>query len=131
MAGASRPWGKYVIFSLVVLMMIMAAGITATIGWRPIIGPKRRATNNGKYEPTPERVKRGEYLVNNVSLCFGCHTHFDAKGKDVPEFTATPGAGNVFVEQGEFKLVAHNLTPDPDYGLGRWSDDEIGRAIRE
>ena len=131
MAGASRPWGKYVILSLVVLLLILAGGITATIGWRPIIGPKRRAADGRKYQATPERLKRGEYIVNNVSLCFGCHTPVDVKGKDQMEFTAEPGSGNVFAQQGEFKLVASNLSPDPDYGLGRWTDDEIGRAIRE
>jgi mono/diheme cytochrome c family protein len=131
MAATSRPWGRYVIVSFAVLVVLLAVGISATIGWRPIIGPKRRATDSRVYQATPERLKRGEYLVNNVSLCFGCHTHFDAKGKDIPEFTTTPGAGNVFIEQGEFKAVAHNLTPDPEFGLGRWTDDEIGRAIRE
>jgi mono/diheme cytochrome c family protein len=29
------------------------------------------------------------------------------------------------------EVTAPNLTPDTDTGLGRWSDDEIGRAIRE
>ena len=28
-------------------------------------------------------------------------------------------------------VTAPNLTPDSETGLGRWSDDEIGRAIRE
>ena len=28
-------------------------------------------------------------------------------------------------------LVASNITPDPDTGLGKWTDGEIIRAIRE
>ena len=28
-------------------------------------------------------------------------------------------------------LHARNITPDPETGLGRWTDDEIARAIRE
>ena len=28
-------------------------------------------------------------------------------------------------------LYAPNLTPDPETGLGQWSDAEIGRAIRD
>jgi hypothetical protein len=29
------------------------------------------------------------------------------------------------------RIVAPNLTPDPETGAGRWSDDQLARAIRE
>ena len=42
------------------------------------------------------------------------------------------GAGAVFPMAGlPGALTAPNLTPDAETGLGRWSDDEIGRAVRE
>jgi hypothetical protein len=42
------------------------------------------------------------------------------------------GAGTPFPLTGLLgTLTAPNLTPDPETRLGRWSDDEMGRAIRE
>ena len=29
------------------------------------------------------------------------------------------------------KIVAPNLTPDPETGAGNWTDDQLARAIRE
>jgi hypothetical protein len=38
--------------------------------------------------------------------------------------------GRVIVDRG-FRAVAPNITPDPDTGIGRWSDAEIAMAIRD
>jgi Cytochrome c len=38
--------------------------------------------------------------------------------------------GRVIVDRG-FRAVVPNITPDPDTGIGRWSDAEIVAAIRE
>lgn len=37
--------------------------------------------------------------------------------------------GRVLAERG-FRAVAPNITPDPETGIGRWSDAEIAAAIR-
>jgi mono/diheme cytochrome c family protein len=38
--------------------------------------------------------------------------------------------GRIIVDRG-FRAVVPNITPDPDTGIGRWSDAEIAAAIRD
>jgi hypothetical protein len=40
-------------------------------------------------------------------------------------------SGNTEPVIGGTQVYAANLTPDPDTGIGTWTDDEIARAIRE
>ena len=35
------------------LVVVLAVGITATIGWRPFIGPRSRPLTNRVFERTP------------------------------------------------------------------------------
>ena len=126
-----RTFVRFAGYACIVLLFLLALGITFTVGWRPVIGPRERAVTNRRFEATPERLKRGEYLVEHVSLCYGCHTSFDAKGKDMPQLLAAKGSGRVMADQGDFRVVAPNITPDPETGIGKWTDDELARAIRE
>lgn len=129
--SSGRTLVRFAAYFCVVLLLLVAVAITFTVGWRPIIGPRKRALTARRFEPTPERLKRGEYLVEHVSLCYGCHTSFDAKGRDVPQFLEAKGAGQALTAEGGLPVVAPNITPDPDTGIGRWTDDELARAIRE
>ena len=38
--------------------------------------------------------------------------------------------GRVFEERG-FRAVVPNITPDPETGIGRWTEAEVATAIRE
>jgi mono/diheme cytochrome c family protein len=118
-----------VVLALAVLAII---AISLTIGWRPFIGPKTRPVTATKYESTPERLKRGEYVAVHVAGCTDCHTPF-VVGPNGPENTPDNiGAGQIFPMEGlPGPVSASNITPDPETGIGNWSDDEIGRAIRE
>ena len=40
-------------------------------------------------------------------------------------------AGRSFAPDGVPFLTAPNLTPDPETGIGTWTDDMLARAIRE
>ena len=117
-------------WTLTVILVLAAVAITATVGWRPILGPKVRATTERKYEVTPARLERGRYLAENVMGCIECHTAADEKTTP-PTRTGAPGAGTLFLEEGKMRIVAPNITPDPDTGIGKWTDDQIARAIRE
>lgn len=68
----------------------------------------------------PTRVERGKYLVENVASCFTCHPRSSEIGPESRFWKET--AGDVW---------APNLTPDPETGLGNWTDGQILRAIRE
>ena len=131
MSRFSRRLARMAGYTFFALVLLFVLAVSLTVGWRPLVGPSRRPVTSRRFEPTPTRLQRGQYLVENVALCFGCHTRFDAKGKQVAEFLAPRGSGQVMVDQGGFKVVASNITPDPQTGIGGWSDDEIARAIRE
>jgi hypothetical protein len=124
--------GKILGYILLTFIIVAAIAIPATVGIHPFIGPRKRAATGRAYERTPLRLERGQYLVDNVSGCLFCHSPHDWTKHDAPIPTGMVGAGAVFTMVGlPGALTAPNLTPDAETGLGRWSDDEIGRAIRE
>jgi mono/diheme cytochrome c family protein len=124
--------GRILFTTLAAICLLLAAAITFTIGWRPFIGPKARATTNRQFERTPERLARGRYLVTGLAGCETCHSPKDWKTHGAPILPGMELAGQVIPVPGlPGQVVASNITPDPETGGGRWSDDEIARAIRE
>jgi mono/diheme cytochrome c family protein len=115
------------------LVVVLAVGITATIGWRPFLGPRSRPLTNRVFEKTPERWARGKYLVENVNSCMVCHSPHDWTKHDAPLTPGMEGAGQdmAFIAGLPGRVMAPNLTPDPETGAGNWSDDALARAIRE
>jgi len=124
--------GKTLSYILLALVVVLAIAITKTIGWRPIIGPQQRALTERKFESTPQRLARGEYLVQHVALCILCHSEHDFKALGAPVIQGMLLAGAHVDEEGmPGDVYSPNLTPDPETGAGRWSDDQLSRAIRE
>ncbi len=115
----------------VILLAAIAVGITFTIGWRPIIGPRARALNDRRFEPNNARLERGTYLVNAVAGCLGCHSEVDFRKPGSPPLEGRPGAGARWVDTNLRWVVAPNITPDKETGAGNWTDDMLARAIRE
>lgn len=74
------------------------------------------------------KIAYGAYLAGPVAHCVECHTprekgqlvldRLGAGGREFPDFV-NPGA----------VTVSRNITPDPQDGLGQWSDADIKRAI--
>jgi mono/diheme cytochrome c family protein len=123
---------RILLIAVCVLVVAAAVGITFTIGWRPFIGPRSRAVTGRHFEATPARLARGEYLVRGVLLCFDCHSEHDWKAPGMPPTPGMEGAGEVFPEEDlPGRVVAQNITPDRETGVGTWTDDELARAIRE
>ncbi len=75
-----------------------------------------------------DRLARGRYLANGVGRCFWCHSPLNDGDPATPR-PETLGTGDVL--DPETPVVAPNLTPDAETGLGRWSETEVVRAIRE
>lgn len=119
--------------SFAVLLVVLAAGITFTVGWRPFIGARTRALTARKFQSTRERLARGEYLALNVADCMVCHAEHDWTAPDAPVLPNTLGAGQDMNMLKGFpgKVYAPNITPDRETGAGSWSDDQLARAIRE
>jgi len=117
-------------YGILVSLVLAALGLTFTVGWRPVIGATKRPLTTHKLQITPERMRRGEYLVHAVAKCMECHSKYDMKAEP-PVLLSKEGAGKVLFEQDQLRIVAPNLTSHPETGLGKWTDDAIARAIRE
>ena len=78
------------------------------------------------------RLERGKYVVENLGLCLVCHSEINWKAPAVPVMGGKLGGGDIFPDEGlPFKIVAPNISPDPDTGVGKWSDEQLARAIRD
>jgi mono/diheme cytochrome c family protein len=65
-------------------------------------------------------VERGRYLAR-AGNCVSCHT-----APDGPAF-----AGGLAFETPFGKLYSTNITPDPETGIGKWTEEQFARAVRE
>jgi mono/diheme cytochrome c family protein len=117
--------------TVLVIAVAALAGISTTIGWKPFLGPEARPLTDRTFEPTPERLTRGEYLVRNVAGCLFCHSELDPSVEGLPLKAGAEGAGRSWADEGIEWLTVPNITPDPETGAGNWSDDAIARAVRE
>lgn len=83
----------------------------------------------GVTAPDPsDQVAYGGYIANALAHCFECHTTPDDHG--VPDMAHMMGAGGMPIELGPDQTVmSPNITPDPETGIGKWSDAEIKTAI--
>lgn len=74
------------------------------------------------------RIKRGAYLAA-IMDCGGCHTPGVFFGKpDQNRYLGGSEVGFFIPELGYF--YPPNLTPDPETGLGKWSEADIIKAVR-
>jgi hypothetical protein len=48
-------WMKRLGLAALAILALLAGGISATIGWRPFVGPAHRALTDRRFERTPER----------------------------------------------------------------------------
>jgi mono/diheme cytochrome c family protein len=118
--------------SFAVLVLLVAVVVTCALGCRPLIRPRARATTARTFDLTAARLARGKYLAENVSACMECHTPHDSAALVSPLTPGKIGAGEVLpLTSLPGRIVAPNLTPDAETGAGKWTDDQIARAIRE
>ena len=74
-----------------------------------------------------EPLERGIYLMQGLAACGNCHTTLGPDGP-VPGMELAGMAD--FFELPEFKIHTPNITPDPETGIGKWTDEQIIDAIR-
>ncbi len=120
---------KFVLWTLYAVIAIVGGGFLFLL----MKGPAKAAPGNIKVEATAERLQRGKYLFEHLADCAGCHSP-----RNVEKFgmmIVPEGVGSGFEFPKEIGLpgtvIAPNLTPDPETGLGKWTDGEKIRAIRE
>lgn len=92
-----------------------------------------RPTTSETVQATPERLARGQYLVDVVAGCGECHTQRDS-GYAFDNESAAPGsylAGGNILHDAQVTLWIPNITSDVTTGVGAWTDDQLMRAIRD
>src|SRR5262245_28299210 len=133
MAGSVIACGRMrKLVAVAIAILAVAAGAVAYL--TVIMKPKQRPPSTEKIEATPERLARGEYLVENVLSCYDCHSERDNNRFGLPALPNKKGIGTPCFDQAlgfPGRVCTPNITPDPKTGIGAWTDGELMRAIRE
>ena len=111
------------ILGIVVLIII------STLSYLRFALPDVGAAPDLKVELTPERIQRGKYLANHVTICIDCHSHRDWTRFSGPPTEGTLGmGGDLFDQKFGFpgSYYARNITPE---GISRYTDGELFRVI--
>lgn len=97
---------------------------------------KSESQANTKEDSLKKVVARGEYLANHVTPCMDCHSKRDFTKFSGPVIPGTEGMGGEKFDNSLLPgipgvIYARNITPDPETGIGTWTDDEILRAMTQ
>src|SRR5690349_17314742 len=87
--------------------------IFALAGLLPLLGARGAENSNAE-------VERGRYLTT-AGDCVACHTAPNGR----------PFAGGRGIQTPFGIIYSPNITPDPETGIGAWSDDQFYRAMHE
>lgn len=102
---------------------------TQTSTWK-VLQPPMPPAQGLPVPPKTNTVAYGGYIVNALAACFECHS---TRGADTrPDLDHHLGAGGFEIELAPGKVVrTPNITPDPETGIGLWTDDDIKTAITQ
>src|SRR5262245_53202934 len=116
MAESAGAMPGRILFAILIVIVLAAVGFFAW-AWEPAIavGPSPDKSTFDR-----ELVQRGAELAA-LGNCNVCHT--TASGK--------PFAGGRALPTPFGTIYASNITPDPDTGIGQWSEAAFTRAMRE
>jgi mono/diheme cytochrome c family protein len=107
---------RRILVTLIAVVVVVAAAFFA-LAWRGQIDPVEPPARE-VFEPA--LVEKGAQLAA-VGNCIACHT--------VPGQKAFAGGLELPTPFG--KIYSTNITPDPETGIGRWSEGAFVRAMRE
>ncbi|HEY1943041.1 MAG TPA: cytochrome c [Roseiarcus sp.] len=96
---------------------VALGGAAMAFIWKPEIAPID-PSRLARFDP--ELVRKGANLAA-LGDCNTCHTAPDGQ----------PFAGGLPLPTPVGVVYSTNITPDPDTGIGRWSEDAFRRAMRE
>lgn len=114
---------------LVILVVLVIITIAALVGYVKFALPNTGAPENIHIQLTQQRIERGKYLANSVTVCMDCHSTRDWSKFSGPMVLGSNGkGGEAFTKEMGFpgNFYAPNITPA---NLKSWTDGEIFRAI--
>ncbi len=120
---------KTVLKIVLYLVILAVVGIGALLAYVKFALPDVDKAQDLKVELTPERIARGSYLANHVTVCMDCHSTRDFSKFSGPVVEGTLGkGGDRFDETMGFPGVYYskNITPA---GISRYTDGELYRVI--
>lgn len=116
--------------SLTIIVLVLASACTSIARAAVELPASAPAPVSEQYAQYPqvnygtsakaEQIKRGEYLVK-MGDCVACHT---APG-------GQPFAGGLAFDTPFGTIYSPNITPDKQYGIGKWSDAQFFKAVHE
>ena len=102
---------------LAIVVLVLGAGVVFALAWRSELEPIPDGTEQ---EFSQQSIDRGAQLAA-VGNCIACHT--------------VPGeksfAGGLALPTPFGTIHSTNITPDPETGIGTWSEEAFRRAMRE
>lgn len=116
---------KLLIYTSLILFVIIGSLLSYVKFALPNVGD----APDLKIEATAERIERGRYLANNVTLCIDCHSQRDWTLFSGPPVPGSLGkGGEKFDESIGFPgtVYSANITP---FNLKSWTDGELFRLI--
>ncbi len=107
------------------LALYTAAG-AALFAAGMLLSPSFETTASAETSPSAA-IERGKHLVT-LSLCTDCHTPGYLRGQpDMARYLG--GSETGFDMPGVGVFHGPNLTPDPETGLGKWTEEQIVTAF--
>lgn len=77
----------------------------------------------------PALIEKGRYLVHGPGHCVGCHTAPE-EAESLQKGETLPLAGGGVFRLPFGTVVAPNITPDPETGIGQRTDAQLARILR-
>jgi hypothetical protein len=123
--GSMKKLFKFLGYLSLGVIILAGSGLAYIKTALPDVG----AAEEIKIDYTPERIERGAYLANHVTVCMDCHSTRDWSKFSGPLTEGTLGKGGERFDQkmqlpGVF--YSKNITPE---GIQRYSDGELVRLI--
>lgn len=118
------------------LVAIVAAVASVTYFTACNNNKKEEPQANNNQDSLQKVIARGEYLANHVAACLHCHSQRDFTKFAGPTVPGTEGEGGEVFSHDMLDAIpgiiyARNITPDPETGIGTWTDDDILKAITQ
>ena len=129
---------KFLKWTAIVIGVLAVVGFLAFLYNIPplfLIAPETFGEDMKKAAPPVDAVAdpaeramaaRGREVVMGIG-CIGCHA---ANGPQGPDLTKYLAGGGTKIASSHGTYISRNLTPDPETGLARRTDDEVKRVLR-
>jgi hypothetical protein len=81
---------------------------------------------------TTNMVEYGKYIITGKIECWACHSKsFSAMNIENPVLTeGYMAGGNPIPDMHGNLITSANLTPDPETGIGNWTEDQFIKAVK-